>query len=70
MGECKLTGQIDQYSQGAVTCDNPAIGAHLSPTMFEAKDGPDLFHWWKSVGPEEEDKEIAVDADVGGGEEL
>ena len=68
VGECKLTGQTDQYSQGAVTCDNPAIGAHLSPTMFEAKDGADLFQWWKSVGPKEE--EIAVDADVGGGEEL
>ena len=68
VGECKLTGKVDQYSQGAVTCDNPAIGVHLSPTMFEAKDGADLFQWWKSVGPEEE--EISVDADVGGGDEL
>jgi len=64
VGECNLTGKIDQYSQGAVTCENSAIGPHLSPTMFSANSGVDLFQWWKSVGPEESDE------GVGGGEEL
>ena len=54
MGNCKLTGKIDQYSQGAVTCDKPAIGPHLSPTMFKANNSADLFQWWKSVGPEDD----------------
>jgi len=61
VGECRLEGKLDQYSQGAVTCDNKAIGPHLSPTMFTAKNGMDLFNWWQSVGPDE---------GVGGGEEL
>lgn len=54
VGECRLTGQIDAYSQGAVTCDNNAIGPHLSPKMFIAKGAMDLYQWWKDVGPEEE----------------
>ena len=53
VGECRLTGQIDEYSQGAVTCDNDAVGPHLSPRMFTATNGDDLFQWWKSVGPKE-----------------
>lgn len=61
VGECHLEKHIDQYSQGAVVCDNSAIGPHLSPTMFEARNGHDLLQWWKSVGPDEE---------VGVGEEL
>ncbi len=67
VGNCRLTGQLDQYSQGAVTCDNDAIGPHLSPRMFTATNGDDLFQWWKSVGPEEEVN--TVDA-KGMGEEL
>lgn len=63
VGKCSLTGKIDQYSQGAVTCENSAIGPHLSPTMFSANSGSDLFQWWKSVGPEEMD-------DNQGGDEL
>jgi len=62
VGQCVLKGKTDQYSQGAVACDDEAIGPHLSPTMFSANSGSDLFQWWKSVGPEEEE---AV-----GGEEL
>ena len=42
---------MDQYSQGAVQCDNAAIGPHLSPTMFQAKSAEDLFQWWVDVGP-------------------
>ena len=68
MGTCGLTGKLDQYSQGAVTCENNAIGPHLSPTMFSANSGTDLFQWWKSVGPEEE--EVESDEEAGGGEEL
>ena len=67
MGECRLEGEIDQYSQGAVACDNSAIGPHLSPTMFSANNGMDLFQWWKSVGPVEEGES---GEGVGGGEEL
>jgi len=54
VGNCKLTGKIDQYSQGAVTCDKSAIGPHLSPTMFKANNSADLFQWWKRVGPEDD----------------
>ena len=76
VGECKLTGRIDQYSQGAVTCDTPAVGPHLSPTMFKANSADDLFQWWKSVGPEfeevEEEETSSHDEEdeVGSGDEL
>ena len=56
VGECKLTGKVDQYSQGAVTCDNPAIGMHLSPKVFTATSGDDLYNWWLSVGPSFDDE--------------
>jgi len=68
VGECRLTGQIDEYSHGAVTCDNNAIGPHLSPKMFTANSGEDLFLWWKSVGPEE--KESKIVGEVSSREEL
>jgi len=68
VGKCSLTGKIDEYSQGAVTCENSAIGPHLSPTMFQATSGADLFQWWKSVAPAEVGG--VVDEGVGGGEEL
>ena len=55
VGECRLTGPSDAYSQGAVTCENPAIGPHLSPKMFTATEGMDLYQWWKDVGPNEEE---------------
>ncbi len=66
VGECKLVGELDQYGQGAVKCDNPAIGPNVSPTMFIADSGEDLFDWWKRVGPEEG----SVVEGVAGGEEL
>ena len=56
VGECHLEGGLDEYSQGAVKCDNEAIGPHLSPKMFNARNGMDLFNWWKTVGPDEVDK--------------
>ena len=56
VGECKLTGKVDQYSQGALTCDNPAIGMHLSPKVFTATSGDDLYNWWLSVGPSFDDE--------------
>ena len=57
VGECKLVGELDQYSQGAVKCENDAIGKHLSPRNFKASSGQDLYQWWLSVGPTfEEDK--------------
>lgn len=51
VGECSLVGEPNAYSSGAVKCDNPAIGPHLSPKMFTAKSGDDLYNWWLSVGP-------------------
>jgi len=71
VGQCRLEGKLGQYSQGAVVCDNRAIGPHLSPTMFSANSGMDLFQWWKSVGPDEpeEGKSESVEG-AGDGEEL
>lgn len=66
VGQCRLEGKLDEYSQGAVVCDNSAIGPHLSPTMFSANNGNDLFQWWKSVGPEPKES----DGGAAGGEEL
>jgi len=51
VGECKLVGSPNQYSQGAVACDNPAIGPHLSPKMITAQSGKDLYNLWLDVGP-------------------
>ncbi len=51
VGKCELVGKIDEYSKGAVKCENPAIGPHLSPQMFTAASGHDLFQWWLKVGP-------------------
>eukprot|EP00566_Odontella_aurita_P014628 CAMPEP_0113553968 /NCGR_PEP_ID=MMETSP0015_2-20120614/15893_1 /TAXON_ID=2838 /ORGANISM="Odontella" /LENGTH=526 /DNA_ID=CAMNT_0000455067 /DNA_START=294 /DNA_END=1874 /DNA_ORIENTATION=+ /assembly_acc=CAM_ASM_000160 len=55
VGECWLEGTTDQYSQGAVKCDNPSIGPHLSPKNFRhypirATSGEDLSEWWEKVG--------------------
>lgn len=55
VGDCKMVGKSDQYSQGAIRCDNGAVGPHLSPSMFLATSAEDLFSWWKSVGPQETD---------------
>lgn len=57
VGECKLVGQLDQYSQGAVQCDNNAIGMHLSPTMFQATNGEDLFRWWQMTSPNDDSRD-------------
>ena len=64
VGECHLAGELDQYSQGTIKCENDAIGPHLSPTMFTARNGNDLFNWWKTVGPD------GVEGGVGDGDEL
>jgi hypothetical protein len=50
VGECKLVGD-PVYSSGAVQCENPAIGPHLSPKMFTAEGGDDLYDLWLDVGP-------------------
>jgi len=61
VGECRLEGTIDQVGMGAVKCDNSGIGPYLSPTLFKATSGDDLFEWWKRVGPD-----IAEDSDNAG----
>jgi len=55
VGKCELVGKPDDYSMGAVKCENPAIGPHLSPKMFTAESGEDLYQWWLSVGPSFDD---------------
>ena len=47
VGECRLEGSIAK-------CDDSNIGQYLSPSLFTATSGEDLFNWWKSVGPEVE----------------
>jgi len=54
VGTCNLVGKPDEYSKGAVQCQNSAIGPHLSPSMFTATSADDMFQWWKSVGPRDE----------------
>jgi hypothetical protein len=51
VGKCELVGKPNEYSAGAVKCENPAIGPHLSPRIFTATSGDDLYQWWLSVGP-------------------
>ncbi|KAL7502996.1 hypothetical protein ACHAXN_000852 [Cyclotella atomus] len=68
VGECRLVGRPDQYSQGAVQCENDAIGPHLSPTMFRAKSAADLFQWWLDVGPKDDnsgESNVGPAGDVG-----
>jgi len=48
VGRCRLVGEADAMSQGAVVCEDPRIGPHLSPTMFTATNGADLYEWWEA----------------------
>ena len=58
-GECRLeanglakTGPLGQLGIiETVTCDDPRLGPYLSPTLFTATGGDDLFNWWVKVGP-------------------
>lgn len=61
VGKCELVGKPNEYSSGAVKCENPAIGPHLSPKMFTAKSGDDLYQWWLNVGPPFDDEPIGID---------
>ena len=56
VGKCELVGKSNEYSAGAVKCENPAIGPHLSPKIFTATSGDDLYRWWLSVGPSYDDE--------------
>ncbi|KAL3775492.1 hypothetical protein ACHAW5_000237 [Stephanodiscus triporus] len=56
VGKCELVGKPNEYSVGAVKCENPAIGPHLSPKMFTATSGEDLYRLWLSVGPSYDDE--------------
>ncbi|KAL7495760.1 hypothetical protein ACHAWT_004136 [Skeletonema menzelii] len=60
VGKCELVGKPNEYSQGAVKCENDAIGPHLSPKMVTARSGDDLYDLWLSVGPSFEDDENAL----------
>lgn len=63
VGKCELVGKPNEYSQGAVKCENDAIGKHLSPKMITATSGDDLYNLWLSVGPSFGDEESAVSSD-------
>mmetsp|Transcript_3610 Transcript_3610/g.5486 ORF Transcript_3610/g.5486 Transcript_3610/m.5486 type:complete len:510 (+) Transcript_3610:200-1729(+) len=63
VGKCELVGKPNEYSQGAVKCENDAIGPHLSPKMITATSGDDLYNLWLSVGPSFEDEESAAASD-------
>ena len=60
VGKCELVGKPNEYSQGAVKCENDAIGPHLSPKMVTATSGDDLYDLWLSVGPSFDDDENAA----------
>ena len=69
VGKCELVGKPDEYSVGSVKCENDAIGPHLSPKLFTATSGDDLYNLWLSVGPSfdtdpmtiEHEEEVAVE---------
>jgi len=56
VGKCELVGKPTDYSKGAVKCENPAIGPHLSPKMVTLTSGDDLYNHWLSVGPSFDDE--------------
>eukprot|EP00567_Pseudictyota_dubia_P003424 CAMPEP_0197435174 /NCGR_PEP_ID=MMETSP1175-20131217/2804_1 /TAXON_ID=1003142 /ORGANISM="Triceratium dubium, Strain CCMP147" /LENGTH=518 /DNA_ID=CAMNT_0042964137 /DNA_START=43 /DNA_END=1599 /DNA_ORIENTATION=- len=58
IGDCHLEGSADQYSQGAVKCDDSSIGPHLSPSMAKLSGWEDLYDWWKKVGDTAEDEDV------------
>mmetsp|Transcript_5283 Transcript_5283/g.15350 ORF Transcript_5283/g.15350 Transcript_5283/m.15350 type:complete len:360 (-) Transcript_5283:39-1118(-) len=61
VGDCQLVGPADQYSSGSVHCDDPAIGIHLSPAQFTARNGDDLYDWWIRVRQEEDGEDIPTE---------
>lgn len=60
VGKCELVGKPNEYSQGAVKCENDAIGPHLSPKMVTAASGQDLYNVWLSVGPPFDDENTGI----------
>ena len=60
VGQCELVGKPNEYSQGAVKCENDAIGPHLSPKMVTAASGQDLYNVWLSVGPPFDDENAGI----------
>ena len=63
VGQCKLVGEKDEYSVGAVKCENDAIGPHLSPKLFTATSGEDLYDLWLRVGPSFDEDAAAAEHD-------
>ena len=63
VGKCELVGQANQYSQGAVKCENDAIGPHLSPKLITATSGDDLYNLWLNTGPSFDDDEFVRGSD-------
>lgn len=61
VGKCELVGKANEYSVGAVKCDNDEIGPHLSPKMFTATSGEDLYNLWLSVGPSFDEEPVVVE---------
>ena len=68
-GECRLEtkGMAQEATTGqlgivqAVTCDDPRLGPYVSPGLFTATSGDDLFDWWVKVGPKTASKTAVKD---------
>uniref|UniRef100_A0A7S4MHH3 von Hippel-Lindau disease tumour suppressor beta domain-containing protein n=1 Tax=Odontella aurita TaxID=265563 RepID=A0A7S4MHH3_9STRA len=67
VGECRLVGNGEEFGNGAVECDDPAVGPNLSPTLFSGRGGDSLQTWWEEVSPEEKKKKITPAVSGGGG---
>jgi hypothetical protein len=49
-GECRVVPDKEY-----VQCDDPRMGPYVSPALFTAHGGDDLYDWWRATAPEEED---------------
>lgn len=50
-GECR-TVTSETTNKEYVECDDPRLGPYLSPSLFVAHNGGDLFEWWRRTSPE------------------
>lgn len=59
-GECKKPppGKISEQL-GTVQCNDVRLGPYVSPSLFQANSGKDLFEWWRqtSLSQQEEGEE-------------
>jgi hypothetical protein len=52
MGECHLAADSDSsFYYGTVQCDDSRLGSYISPSLFTAHNGDELFDWWVRTSP-------------------